>query len=57
MGGVGGLTLLLVGIVHSDLEDWRPLVTKERDCFGDLVQLVYAAPAVLVPEQELFVVA
>lgn len=49
--------MLLVSVVHPDLEDRRPLVAKERDRLGDLVQLVDAAAAVLVPEQELFVVA
>lgn len=49
--------MLLVSVVHSDLKDRRPLVAKERDCFSDLVELVDAAAAVLVPKQELFVVA
>lgn len=49
-------TLLLVGVVHPDLEDGRPLVAEQRDRLGDLVQLVDAAAAVLVPEEELLVV-
>lgn len=49
--------MLLVSVVHSDLKDGRPLVAKEGDCFSGLVELVDAAAAVLVPEQELFVVA
>ena len=47
--------MLLVSVVHSDLEDGGPLVAEQGDRLGVLVQLVDAAPAVLVPEQELFV--
>lgn len=50
-------TLLLVSVIHPDLEDGRPLVAEQRDRLGGLVQLVDAAAAVLVPEEELFVVA
>lgn len=45
-----------MGVVHPDLEDGRPLVAEQRDNLGDLVQLVDAAAAVLVPEEELLVV-
>lgn len=53
----GRQTLLLVSVVHSDLKDRWPLVAKKCDCFSVLVELVDAAAAVLVPKQELFVVA
>lgn len=49
--------MLLVSVVHSDLEDRRSLVAKKCDCFRELVELVNAATAVLVPKQELLVVA
>lgn len=45
-----------MGVVHPDLEDGRPLVAEQRDHLGGLVQLVDAAAAVLVPEEELLVV-
>lgn len=48
--------MLLVGVIHPDLEDGRALVAEQRDHLGDLVQFVDAAAAVLVPEEELFVV-
>lgn len=48
--------MLLVGVVHPDLEDGRALVAEQRDRLGDLVQFVDAAAAVLVPEEELLVV-
>lgn len=54
--GVREHTLLLVSVIHSDLKDRRPLVAKQGDYLGNLVQLVDAATAVLIPEQELFVV-
>lgn len=53
----GEYTLLLVCIIHSDLKDWRPLVAEERDRLGDLVQFVDAAAPVLIPEEELLVMA
>ena len=49
-------TLLLLGVIHADLEDGRPFVAEQGDGPGDLVQFVDAAAAVLVPEQEVFVV-
>lgn len=48
--------MLLVGVIHSDLKDGWPLVAEQGDRLGGLVQLVDAPPAVLVPEQEVFVV-
>lgn len=42
-------------IIHPDLKDGGPLVAEQGDRFGDLVQFVDAAAAVLVPEEELFV--
>lgn len=49
-------TLLLVSVVHPDLEDGRALVAEQRDHLGDLVQFVDAAAPVLIPEEELLVV-
>lgn len=46
-----------MGVVHPDFEDGWPLVAEQRDRLGGLVQLVDAAAAVLVPEEELLVVA
>lgn len=50
-------TLLLLSVVHSDFKDRRALVAQQRGCTSGGVQLEDAAAAVLVPEQEVFVVA
>lgn len=52
-----GRTLLLLGVVHADFEDGRPLVAQQSDSAGGRVQLVNAAAAILIPKQEVFVVA
>lgn len=51
------LTLLLLCIVHADLEDGRALVAEQAHGFGGLVQPVDAATAVLGPEEKIAVVA
>lgn len=50
-------TLLLLRVVHADLEDGRALVAQQADGLGGLVQAVDAAAAVLGPEQKVAVVA
>lgn len=50
-------TLLLLRVVHADLEDGRALVAEQAHGLGGLVQPVDAAAAVLGPEQEVAVVA
>lgn len=50
-------TLLLLSIIHPDFKDGRALVAQQGDRAGGGVQLVNAAAAVLVPEQEVFIVA
>lgn len=50
-------TLLLLSVVHSDLKDGRSLISQQGGNPSDGVQLVNAATTVLVPEQEVFVVA
>lgn len=50
-------TLLLLGVVHADFEDGRPLVAHQSDSAGGRVQLVNAAASILIPKQEVFVVA
>lgn len=49
--------MLLLRVVHADLEDGRPLVAQQRDGAAGGVQLVDAAAPVLVPEQEVLEVA
>ena len=49
--------MLLLGVIHADLKDGRPLVAEQRDRVGGGVQLKDAATAVLIPEQEVLVVA
>lgn len=49
--------MLLLCVVHADLEDGRPLVAQQGDGAAGRVQLVDAAAPVLVPEQEVLVVA
>lgn len=49
--------MLLLCVVHADLEDGRPLVAQQGDGSAGGVQLVDAAAPVLIPEQELLVVA
>lgn len=49
--------MLLLRIVHADLEDGRPLVSQQGDGAAGGVQLVDAAAPVLVPEQEVLEVA
>lgn len=46
-----------MGVVHPDLEDGWALVAEQRDRLGDLVQFVDAAAPVLIPKEELLVVA
>lgn len=50
-------TLLLLGVVGSDLVDGRPLASQQRHLLGRHVQLVNASNAVLVPEQKVLIVA
>lgn len=49
--------MLLLCVVHADLEDGRPLVAQQGDGAAGGVQLVDAAAPVLIPEQEVLVVA
>lgn len=53
----GPSTLLLLRIVHPDLEDGWALVPEQAHHLGGLVQPVDAAAAVLGPEEEAAVVA
>lgn len=50
-------TLLLLSVVHADFKDGRSLVAQQSDCASGGVQLVNAATTILVPEQEVFIVA
>lgn len=50
-------TLLLLGVIGSDLVDGRPLTSQQRHLLGRHVQLVNASNAVLIPEQEVLIVA
>lgn len=50
-------TLLLLSIVHPDLKDGRALVTKQCGGASGCVQFVNAAASVLVPEQEVAIMA
>lgn len=50
-------TLLLLSVVGADLVDGRPFVAQQRDFLGDLVQFVNTAEPILVPEQEVLIVA
>lgn len=52
-----GSTLLLLSVVHADFKNGRPLVAQQSGNAGGGVQLVNAATAILVPEQEVFIVA
>lgn len=49
--------MLLLCVVHADLKDGRPLAAQQGDGAARGVQLVDAAAAVLVPEQEVLEVA
>lgn len=49
--------MLLLCVVHADLEDGRPLVAQQGDGAAGGVQLVDAAAPVLVPEEEMLIVA
>lgn len=51
------LTLLLLSVVHSYFKDGWSLVAQQSGDAGGGVQLVNAATAVLVPEQEVFIMA
>lgn len=50
-------TLLLLSIVHADFKDGRPLPSQQRDGASGGVQLVNPATAILIPEQEVFIMA
>lgn len=50
-------TLLLLSVIHADFKDGWPLASQQRDGSSAGVQLVNAATAILVPEQEVFVMA
>lgn len=50
-------TLLLLGVVGADLVDGRSLAPQQRDLLRRHVQLVNASDAVLIPEQEVLIVA
>lgn len=50
-------TLLLLSVIHSDFKYGRPLTAQQCGSAGGGVQLVNAATAVLVPEQEVLIVA
>lgn len=50
------VTLLLVSVVHTDLEEGGAFVAEQRDGAGGDIQFEDAAAAVLVPEQVLLVV-
>lgn len=50
-------TLLLLCIVGANLVDWWSFIAEQRGLFGDLVQLVDSSTAVLIPEQEVLIMA
>lgn len=50
-------TLLLLSVIHADFKDGRPLASQQRDGARGGVQLVNAATAILIPEQEVFIMA
>ena len=50
-------TLLLLSVVHADFKDGGPLASQQRDGASGGIQLVNAAAAILVPEQEVFIMA
>lgn len=50
-------TLLLLSIVHADFKDGRPFIAQQSGSASGGVQLENAATTVLVPEQEVFIVA
>lgn len=50
-------TLLLLSVIHADFKDGWPLASQQRDGASGGVQLVNAATAILVPEQEVFIMA
>lgn len=50
-------TLLLLSIVHADFKDGWSLVAQQSDDASGGVQLVNAATTILIPEQEVFIVA
>lgn len=50
-------TLLLLSVIHADFKDGRPLASQQRDGARGGVQLVNAATAILIPEQEMFIMA
>lgn len=50
-------TLLLLGVVGADLVDGRALAPQQRHLLRRHIQLVNASDAVLVPEQEVLIVA
>lgn len=50
-------TLLLLSVIHADFKDWRPLIAQQSGSASGGVQLVNAATTILVPEQEVFIVA
>lgn len=50
-------TLLLLSVVHPDFKDGRSLVAQQGGGAGAGVQFENAATPVLIPEQEVFIVA
>ena len=50
-------TLLLLGVKHADFKDGWPLVSQQSGRASGGVQLENAATSILVPEQEVFIVA
>lgn len=50
-------TLLLLSIIHADFKDGWSLIAQQSGSSSSGVQLVNAATTVLVPEQEVFIVA
>lgn len=49
--------MLLLGVVGADLVDGRPFTPQQRHLLSRHVQLVNASEAVLIPEQEVLIVA
>lgn len=50
-------TLLLLSVIHPDFKDGRSLITQQGGGAGASVQLENASTPVLIPEQEVFIVA
>lgn len=50
-------TLLLLSVVHSDFKNGRSLIAQQSGSASGGVQLVDAATTILIPKQEVFIVA